>query len=64
MVGEEGAGVTTAVWIVLGAAVWLALAVVLAVCIGRIIRQRDEQMPRRGKQIRRFDRSPQRRDQT
>ena len=36
----------TAFWIGLGVAVWLALAVVVASSIGRMIRQRDQQVPR------------------
>ena len=33
-------------WIGLGIATWLALALVVALCIGRMIRRRDEQVPR------------------
>jgi hypothetical protein len=36
----------TAVWIGLGVAAWLCLAVVAALWIGRMIRRRDEQVPR------------------
>ena len=35
----------TAVWIGLGVAAWLCLAVVVAMWIGRLIRRRDEQVP-------------------
>ena len=35
----------TAVWIGLGVAAWLCLAVVVALWIGRVVRRRDEQVP-------------------
>jgi hypothetical protein len=35
----------TAVWIGLGVAAWLCLAVVVALWIGRMVRRRDEQVP-------------------
>jgi hypothetical protein len=36
----------TTVWVGLGVAAWLCLAVVVALWIGRMIRRRDEQVPR------------------
>jgi hypothetical protein len=36
----------TAFWIGLGVAAWLALALVVALSIGRMIRERDQQVPR------------------
>jgi hypothetical protein len=36
----------TAVWIGLGVAAWLCLAVVVALWLGRVVRRRDEQVPR------------------
>jgi hypothetical protein len=51
----------TAVWIGLGVAAWLCLAVVVAWWIGRMIRRRDEQVPGpapRARQLRGPRRSP------
>jgi hypothetical protein len=38
--------VSFAGWIGLGLAVWLALAALLALLVGKVIRQRDAQRPR------------------
>ena len=34
-----------AIWIGMGVAAWLTLAAVVAWCIGRMVRKRDEQVP-------------------
>jgi hypothetical protein len=52
---------STAVWIGLGVAAWLCLAVVVALWIGRMIRRRDAQVPGltpRAAQVRGPSRSP------
>jgi len=36
----------TAVWVGLGVAAWLPVAMVVALCIGRMVRRRDEQVLR------------------
>ena len=35
----------TALWIGLGVAAWLVLALVVALPVGRMVRQRDQQVP-------------------
>jgi hypothetical protein len=37
--------VSVAAWVSVGLAVWFALALALALAIGRLIRDRDKQMP-------------------
>jgi hypothetical protein len=36
----------TAFWIGLGAVAWIAIALVVALRVGRMVRQRDQQVPR------------------
>jgi hypothetical protein len=43
--GKERAVVTTIVWILVGAALWLVIAVLVALLLGRVVRRRDEQVP-------------------
>jgi hypothetical protein len=38
--------ISTLGWIVVGVTAWLVVAVVVALLIGRVIRARDEQVPR------------------
>ena len=35
-------------WIVFGVVAWLVLAMVVAGCLGQVVRERDEQRPRGG----------------
>lgn len=37
--------ISTVVWIVVGVAAWMVVAAVVGVLIGRMIRQRDRQVP-------------------
>jgi hypothetical protein len=47
--GRAGEGdIGTLGWIAIGGLVWLAAATVVGLVIGRMIRRRDEEMPRGG----------------
>ena len=43
----QGEIISTVMWIVIGVAAWMAVAAVVGVLIGRMIRQRDRQVPER-----------------
>jgi hypothetical protein len=43
--GKERAVVTTIAWILVGIALWLVIAVPVALLLGRVVRRRDEQVP-------------------
>jgi hypothetical protein len=45
--GARGVIISTVMWIVVGVAAWMVVAAVVGVLIGRMIRQRDRQVPAR-----------------
>jgi hypothetical protein len=45
--GEEGCvAVSVIAWVWVGAALWPVVAVLVALVVGRVVRSRDEQVPR------------------
>ena len=47
LIGARGVTISTVLWIVVGVAAWMVVAAVVGVLIGRMIRQRDRQVPDR-----------------
>jgi hypothetical protein len=43
--GDQGATISTLGWIIVVAAAWLAVATVVGVLVGRVVRLRDRQVP-------------------
>jgi hypothetical protein len=45
LTGAVGVIISTVMWIVVGVAAWMVVAAIVGVLIGRMIRQRDRQVP-------------------